>query len=187
MSLSSLFYDHPLIFGCSLFLAGLSSGIAVEKFFSDRVNQIENVSKQELSTDVLQLQDTVNSQHQSIQVLTSELSAARDELSNRGNQIGSNGLSLQVWKQKYATLSNDYEKLSGWYTSLSANYRLAQNNCNVLSKINELERQAKHLDNQLRSVDVFDRDIEGTKRDIRAQMQQNHERLINLQSKLSCS
>ncbi len=76
MSLSSLFYDHPLIFGCSLFLAGLSSGIAVEKFFSDRVNQIENVSKQELSTDVLQLQDTVNSQHQSIQALTSELSAA---------------------------------------------------------------------------------------------------------------
>ena len=141
-------------------------------------NEISNISD---------LNEQVKSQKQDIVQLTSALSSARANLSNGQSKIALDDVSMQTLNNKYSNLVQDYNKLASWYSTLQSQYKTAQSNCNVMSKLNQLELEKRNLGNQLKSVSVFDRDVEKTKQDIRWQIQQNHERLMDMQNKLNCS
>lgn len=186
MSFLNLFYEHPLVMGSSLVLAGFGSGFAVNQYFSDQVGKVENLSKETLTNDVSELQDNVIAQDQRIYSLTSELAHARDELVNRSNRSGSDDVALKISDEKYSTVVQDYNKLSGMYQVLQANYSKAQQNCNVLDRIRTLEQKRSRLETSLSSVqyDTFEKDPVGRKSEIGTQLQQIHQELLEVQRNL---
>lgn len=188
MSFRSAFYNHWFIFSCSIFSSGLVAGLAIDRYFFEQYKSLSGVEKDGFSSDISILRDLVKRQQQEIYDLNNGLSSTREALLQKGNKIGVDNLSIQNLSQKYTDLNQEYQKLSTWYSTLQSQYRTAQTNCSVTSKINELEYEKRNFENQLKSVNrVFDSNVEETKQDIRLQIQQNHERLLDLQSRLSCS
>lgn len=186
MSLTSLFYENPIIFYCSLVILGFGAGIATDQFFVERFKELTGVEKYSLISENSKLNETVKLQKQKIDELYSSLSSTQVELSNRQSKIGSDNYSIQTLNQKYNDLYQQYQKLNQLYNNSQNQYQIAQFNCNIMTRLNSLESEKRSLVNQLNSVNVFDRDIEGTKQDIRLQIQQNHDKTINLQSNLKC-
>lgn len=187
MSILNLFYEHPLVMGSSLVLAGFSSGFAVSQYFADQVGKVENISKETLTNNVSELQDKVIAQDQRIYSLTSELAQARDELVNRSNRSGSDGVALKISDEKYSTVVQDYNQLAARYQVLQANYSKAQQNCNVLDRLRALEQKRSRLETSLSAVqyDTFEKDPAGRRAEITMQMQQNHQEILELQRNLT--
>lgn len=187
MSLSSMFYEHYLIVGCSLIILGFSAGFGANQVLVERYKDETSAQKETLSSDVTELNEKLKAKDEELKGLYSALSSTRNDLANGQRRVASDDSSIQSLNQKYSNLSQDYTKLLSWYNSLQGQYKVAQGNCSIYSKVNQLELEKRTLETQLRSVDIFDPNVENKKQDIRWQMQQNHERLMNLQSKLSCS
>lgn len=181
------FHSHPLIVGCSILFTGFGAGFSFNQYFSDHFHKVESVEHSRLSNDVSTLQQEVLSKDAAIQTLSAELSQARESILILRNTQGSSNLSCQDVSQKYSSLSADYSQLSGMYRNLQANYQKAQQNCNVLGRIDFLEKERRSLENQLNSIgyDVFDKDPESRKREVRLLLSQNHEQLLNVQQNLS--
>lgn len=187
MSFFDLYSRNSFIVGCGLVLGGFSAGFAVNQYFSDHLHKVESIETGRMSEDVATLQQQVLAKEKSIQMLSSELASARNDVVRLQNQSGSENVSCQLVNDKYYKLSNEYNQLTGMYSSLNANYRKASQNCNALSRIDFLEQRRRNLENQLSSVsyDAFEKDPSGKKRDIEFQLQQNHEQLLSLQRQLS--
>lgn len=186
MSFFNSFYDHPFIVGCSLFIAGFGSGIAVNQYFSDQVGKVENLSKETLTNNVSELQDKVIAQDQHIQRLSSELASARDQLITRSNINGSADVARKISNEKYSSVVQDYKQLSGMYQALQTNYRKAEQNCNVLDRLRGLEQKRTRLETSLSAVayDTFEKDPAVRRSEIGHQLQQNHQEILELQRNL---
>lgn len=171
----------------SIVFASFTAGFGANQILSDHFDKVESLERSRLSTDVATLQQEVLSKNETVQILESELSKAKENILILQNRQGSSNLSCQDTNQKYSSLFQDYNQLSGMYRSLQVNYQKAQQNCNALTRINFLEDKRRSLENQLSSIshDVFDRDPESKKRDIQVLLSQNHEQLLNLQQHLS--
>lgn len=187
MSFLNLFYNHPLILGCSLLLAGFSAGFGVNQFFSDHLHKVESVESGRLSMDVSNLQEQVLAKDANIQVLASELDATRNELLQLRRVSGSEGLSFQTLSQKYHSLSQSYTQLSEMYNDLKYNFQKSKQNCNVLTRIDFLEQKRRNLENQLNGIryDPYEKDPDGRKRELQFLLDQNHQQLLSFQQQLT--
>lgn len=181
------FHSHPLIVGCSILFTGFGAGFSFNQYFSDSFHKVESIEHGRLSQAVSTLQQEALSKDEAVQTLTSELSKARENILILRNTQGSSNLSCQDVSQKYSSLSADYSQLSGMYRTLQANNQKAQQNCNVLARIDSLQAHRRSLEDQLNSVihDVFNPDPESKKREIQVLLSQNNEQLLNLQQNLS--
>jgi chromosome segregation ATPase len=137
-----LFYyiiNHPFVRFASIVVASFTAGFGANQILSDHFDKVESLERGRLSTDVATLQQEVLSKSETVQILESELSKARENILILQNRQGSSNLSCQDTNQKYSSLSQDYNQLSGIYRSLQASYQKAQQNCNALNRINLLE------------------------------------------------
>ena len=176
-----------MIAGCVLFSTGLTTGLAIQGYFSDNLHKVVSVESSRLSNDVSVLQQQVLSKHESLQALTSELASARDQLIQQRNVSGSGNVSLQSLNQKHSSLIQEYNQLVAMYKDLQSSNQKAQQNCNALNRIDFLEQKRRNLESQLSGVqyDTFEKDPVGKKNELQVLLAQNHEQLLNLQRQLS--
>lgn len=187
MSFFDPFSRSSFIVGCGLVLGGFSAGFTINEYFSDHVRKVESVETARLSNDMEVLQQQILAKDESIQMLTEQLSRARQDLLSLRNNLGSSNLSSQVSNQKYSELSQQCSRLSGMYSDLQVKYQRAEQNCNVLTRIDFLEQKRRNLENQLSGIqyDAFEKDRVGKKQELQLLLAQNNEQLLNLQQRLS--
>lgn len=187
MSLFDPLYTHRLWGPILYAVIGFGFGISFIVFFSENYDKLREAQKENLSSNVSSLKESVSFQKEEIQRLTNLL-ITKNQLANQQQVLLSQRTNeLNELKNSYNTLSQYYQNLGGSSNQLQGRLNTAQQNCSVMAKINQLESEKRNLVNQLTSVDVFNKNIETTKADVRLQLQQNHERIVGLQDKLSCS
>lgn len=196
MSAFDSFYGHKLLGPLMYFILGFSSGIGAFIVFNDEYDKHRDAQKEKLESDVQDLKDNIVVYKERVESLQSSISAKNnlitqqaDLIRQRNDELQTMNLNFSKLKSSYDTLSQYYQNLGGSSTQLQSKLNTAQQNCSLMTKINQLELEKKNLVTRINDVssDVFNTNKEVLKADLRYQLQQNHERLMGLQEKLNCS